>query len=195
MELTRPKVSNVTQAQKASISELLSNKNIVIKPADKGGATVIQNRSDYITEGQRQLKDENFYRSIDEDLTGKHNRMIAEQLELMQIRGEITDKVKKSLLVDEPPTPELYLPPKIHKGTSPVPGRPIVSANESHTERISTFVDHFISPIVKTGRSYVRDTGDFLQKIGSVDPLTGKEILVTFDVNSLYTNIPNDEGM
>ena len=45
MELTRPKASNVTQAQKASISELLSNKNIVIKPADKGGATVIQCRS------------------------------------------------------------------------------------------------------------------------------------------------------
>ena len=31
-------------------------------------------------------------------------------------------------------------------------------------------------------------------KIGAVGPLTGKEILATFYVSSLYTNIPNDEG-
>ena len=124
----------------------------------------------------------------------KHNNMIADQLEAMRLRGEITQKVKDFLIIDEPRTPELYLLPKIHKGTYPVPGRPIVSANESHTERISAFVDHFIAPIVKQGRSYVRDTGDFLQKIGGIESLTGNEILATLDVSSLYTNIPNDEG-
>ena len=194
LEIPRPKNHNITRSQKSSISDLLSNRNIVIKPADKGGATVIQNRSDYITEGERQLKDENFYKLTDEDLTVKHNNMIADQLEAMRLRGEITQKVKDFLIIDEPRTPELYLLPKIHKGTYPVPGRPIVSANESHTERISAFVDHFIAPIVKQGRSYVRDTGDFLQKIGGIESLTGNEILATLDVSSLYTNIPNDEG-
>ena len=82
----------------------------------------------------------------------------------------------------------------IHKGTSPVPGRPIVSANESHTERISAFVDHFLAPIVRQGPSFVRDTGDFLWKLREVGHLQGDEILVTLDVSSLYTNIPNSEG-
>ena len=194
LEISRPRNRNITESQKSSISELLSNRNIVIKPADKGGATVIQNRMDYITEGERQLKDDNFYKAVDDDLTEKHNVMISGQLEAMRLRGEITQKVKDFLIIDEPRTPELYLLPKIHKETLPVPGRPIVSANESHTERISAFVDHFIAPIVKQGRSYVRDTGDFLRKIGELESLTGNEILTTLDVSSLYTNIPNDEG-
>ena len=56
-DLNRPKKRNTTAAHKTSISELLANKNIVIKPADKGGATVIQNRTDYVKEGERQLSD------------------------------------------------------------------------------------------------------------------------------------------
>ena len=40
----------------------------------------------------------------------------------------------------------------------------------------------------------MRDTSDFLQKIGDIKSLTGNEILATLDVSSLYTNIPNDEG-
>ena len=120
--------------------------------------------------------------------------MFKGQLEAMRLRGEITDKVRDYLTVDQPRTPELYLLPKIHKGTSPVPGRPIVSANESHTERISVFVDSFLAPVVKNGRSFVRDTGDFLLKLEDIGPLEGGEILLTLDVSSLYTNIPNDEG-
>ena len=130
LEIPRPKNRNITSSQKSSISELLTNTNIVIKPADKGGATVIQNRRAYIAEGERQLKDENFYKQTEENLTAKHNAMIAQQLEAMRLRGEITQKVKNFLIIDEPRTPELYLLPKIHKGTYPVPGRPIVSAKK-----------------------------------------------------------------
>ena len=61
-------------------------------------------------------------------------------------------------------------------------------------ERISAFVDHFLSPIVQTGRSYIRDTGDFLQKLQEMDNLNGGEILLTLDASALYTNIPNEEG-
>ena len=193
-DLTRPKHRNISSSHKASISELLSNRDIFIKPADKGGATVIENRIDYITEGERQLSDTKFYKEMDEDLTEKHNDMIIYQLEAMRLRGEITGKVKAYLTVDPPRTPELYLLPKVHKGTHPVPGRPIVSANGSHTERISAFVDSFLSPIVKNGKSYVRDTSDFLWKLENLGPLEGDEILLTLDVSSLYTNIPNSEG-
>ena len=107
---------------------------------------MIQNRSDYITERERQLSDTKFYKEMDEDLTEKHNNMIIHQLEAMRLRGEKTGKVKAYLMVDPPRTPELYLLPKVHKGTYPVPGRPIVLANGSHTERISAFVDSFLSP-------------------------------------------------
>ena len=111
----------------------------------------------------------------------------------MRLNGEITERAAPYLVTEQPRTPQLYLLPKINKKTCPVPGRPIVSANESLTERISAFGDNFLSPIVKTGHSYIRDTGDFILKLQGINNLMGNEILLTIDVSALYTNIPNDE--
>jgi hypothetical protein len=61
---TCPKRQNITKAERKAIKELSNNKDIVIKPADKGGATVILNTTDYITEGLRQLSDPHFYRDM-----------------------------------------------------------------------------------------------------------------------------------
>ena len=65
----------------------------------------------------------------------------------------------------------------------------------SATERISAFVDHFLAPIVRQSRSYLRDTSDFLNKLTGVQDTKPGDILVTLDVSSLYTNIPNLEGL
>jgi len=56
--------------------------------------------------------------------------------------------------------------------------------------RESVFVDHFLRPIVEDIKSYVKYTTYSLNIIKSVDNLP-----VTFDVGSLYTNIPNEEGI
>ena len=114
-------------------------------------------------EGLRQLSNQNYYRRLDSDPTDEHNRMVTSNLDNMHLRGEITERVARYLVTEEPRTPQLYLLPKFHKNINPVPGRPIVSANESPTERISAFVDHFLSPIVQTGCSYIWDMGDFLR--------------------------------
>ena len=44
------------------MNRLSNNKGIIIKPADKGRATVILNTCDYITEAKRQLSNEEYYR-------------------------------------------------------------------------------------------------------------------------------------
>ena len=193
-DIKDPSKHNITSTERASIKNLAQNTIVVIKPADKGGAIVIQNREDYVMEGERQLSDPRFYKKVDKDLTTTHNSEIVSQLELMRTRGEITQKVKDYLIVDKPRTSQLYLLPKIHKKQTPVPGRPVVSANESPTKRISAFVDLFLAPLVKQSKSYVKDTSDFLRKLNDIDSITEKDILVTLDVSSLYTNIPNDEG-
>ena len=89
--------------------------NVVIKPADKGGAIVIQNREDYVLERKCQLSDPRFYKKVDQDLTTTHNSQVKSQLELMRMRGEITRQVKDYLIVEKPRTSQLYLLPKIHK--------------------------------------------------------------------------------
>ena len=58
-----------------------------------------------------------------------------------------------------------------------------------------SFVDHFLAPIVCTWKSYIQDTSDFLRKLGDLKDIPSEASLVTLDVCSLYTNIPNLEGL
>jgi hypothetical protein len=191
-----PIIQNLTKAEKQCLAELKTRNDIIIKPADKGSSIVIQNVDDYIREGLRQLNDTNFYQKVDRDLTLTHSERITNALTKMQNQGEISQKCLQYLTDFKPRTARFYLLPKIHKGVTPPPGRPIISGNNCPTERISQFVDFFIKDIATKGKSYVRDTTHFLTIINSIPkPLPQDTILVTLDVCSLYTNIPNQEGM
>ncbi len=55
------KYHNLTTAQCSAIDRLISNPEIIIKPADKGNGIVIQNTTDYIAEALKQLSDIRFY--------------------------------------------------------------------------------------------------------------------------------------
>ena len=83
--------------------------------------------------------------------------------------------------------------PKIHK--KGVPGRPICSLVNHPTSRLSKLVDEHIKEYVPKTKSYIRDTQDFIRKIKDLGPIPEGAILCTLDVSSLYTNIPNNEGI
>ena len=155
---------------------------------------MIQDRKDYIKEGLRQLSDRNFYRLQEENLTHAHNHLIKKQIDEMAYHNEISQKTADYLFLENPRTSKFYLLPKIHKNKIPPPGRPIVSANNCPSERISQFVDHFIQPLVPTLPSYLRDSSHLLNIIGNLI-LPDDSILVTLDVTRPYTNIPNIEGI
>ena len=73
-------------------------------------------------------------------------------------------------------------------------GRPIISGGDSPTERISSFVDNLLQPIMKEQQSYLKDTTHFINIVeGTIVPKN--TILVSMDVTSLYTNIPQEEGI
>lgn len=54
-EAKHPKLTNISREERMAIHNLNRNTNIIIKPADKGSAVVILNRTDYLAEGQKQL--------------------------------------------------------------------------------------------------------------------------------------------
>ena len=60
---------------------------------------------------------------------------------------------------------KLYLLPKIHKRLSVVPGRPVISNCGMPTEKEPEFLDFHLKPILQNGRSYIRDSNDFINKI------------------------------
>ena len=70
--------------------------------------------------------------------------------------------------------------------------RPIVAGPTCETHRISTLLDILLKPYNTKVQSYVRDIVDFLNTIPENNP---ESILVSFDVTSLYSNIPLDLGL
>ena len=116
------KQKNFSAEEKKAIKTLLNDKSIIIKPADKGGAVVIQDTIDYIGEAKRRLTNENYYKKVTEDLTENHNAQINKYIEGIHTAGEISSKVRKRLIGGLRKTLQLYLLPKIHKGGSPPPG-------------------------------------------------------------------------
>ena len=191
----KPREQNLNRSENEAKLRLKQNKSIIIKPADKGSAVVIMNTRDYIAEANRQLSDPTYYKKVDENLTESHKLLVDKVVEDMYEQQEISKKCYLYLLDGGLRTPLFYMLPKIHKNKIPPPGRPILSANDCPTEKISALVDHFLRPIVETTDSYIKDTTHFLNLIDEIHNLPAQCLLVTLDVSSLYTNIPNHEGI
>lgn len=169
--------------------------NIIIKPADKGGATVIMDTIAYKQEALRQLKNTKYYKEIDQDLIKTNTQYIKEKFKDIKDKKFITNRQFKYLcgLVD--PSPRVfYLLPKIHKGKDKWPqpnmpeGRPIVSDCNSESCRAAEYIDHFLNPISNKNFSYTKNTYHFIDKIQNQSIPDGY-LLVTGDVKSLYTNM------
>ena len=71
------------------------------------------------------------------------------------------------------------------------------SAIDGPTERISSFVDYILQllqPIAKAQKSCLKDTTDFINFIERTK-IPKNTTLVAMDVTSLYTNIPQEQGI
>ena len=85
-----------------------------------------------------------------------------------------------------------YTLTKIHKPT-PV-WRPIISGCDGPTERLPSFVDRLLQPIVQKQQSYLKDTTTFINLIETTE-VPKNATLVSMDLTSLHTNIPQEEGV
>jgi len=70
------------------LDRLSNNREIVIKPADKDGATVILNSVDYVKEANRQLDNEIYYNRRENDLTSEHEQLINQCIDTLKNNGE-----------------------------------------------------------------------------------------------------------
>ena len=102
------------------------------------------------------------------------------------------EDVTEGLERNDPKTQKRNLRPKIHKEGNP--GRPVVNSVNCHTANISKYFGYHLQPIVTKIPSYVKDTQDF-KKLQKVKYIPHESLLVTLDMYTLYTNIPNNEGI
>ena len=193
IQISKPK-NNLPTKEHLAIKELKQNPNINIKKADKGTSTVIVNKEDKIHEGQMQLDVEENYKALSSPMVSETYKRVTQLIKSLYHGKHIDAMTEKwlSLTQNPPRIPVFYTLTKIHK-PNPV-GRSIISGCEGPTERISSFVDHLLQPIAKAQQSYLKDTTDFINFIEKTK-VEENTVLVSMDVTSLYTNIPQEEGL
>ena len=164
--------------------------------------SIIMDKDNYISEGYQQLGNPSHYKKLDEPIFHSTGQKINEILSDLHQQNFISSK---QLLYLKPPLESrarrFYLLPKIHKplGKWPIknqmpPGRPIISDCDSESYKVAEYIDHFLQEISQKHPSYIKDTYDFLSKLRTtkVQPHT---LLITLDVESMYTNIDNEQGL
>lgn len=185
-----------------ALAALRANKHIVLKPADKGSATVIMDREQYVWEAHRQLGDTTYYSRLKKPIYRDTVPLVREIVRALVTKKFINHKQMSYLLGEGEPRPRLfYMLPKIHKDPSKwskpfeiPPGRPIVSDCGSETYFTAEYIDFYLNPLSIRHASYVKDTYDFVAKIRQLS-IPADSFLFTMDVDSLYTNIDIPEGI
>ena len=185
---------NLSNTQLSALSSLRNDEHIIIKKADKGSNIVIMDKTDYVKEVHRQLNDKNYYRKLTHDTSDLYRAQANMIITDMFANKEITEKTYKYLCDGGTKTSIFYILPKIHKRRENPPGRPIVSSINCPTEKISQLIDIVLRPYAQKGKSFVKDTPDLIKKLKDIK-LDENDWLFSMDVQSLYTNIPHEEGL
>ena len=190
---------NISKGERKALKKLRDDNSIVIKKADKGSNIVLMPREGYIKEAYRQLNNTKYYKKLEKPRYQKNILAIKQILRDMKQRNIISDKEFEFLLPQNAKARQFYGLPKIHKEKNKwvdnfPPLRPITSDCGSESYNIALYVDKIIKPLAQQHPSFLRDTWDFLDKISEIK-LPEHTILISCDVESLYTNIPLLDGI
>ena len=157
-------------------------------------------RLDYLAEAEKQLGDSKTYKEVqwsEKDqikLVEKSNSMFEE----LKKKTVITEKEKnyfKFNLKKATNVGKLCLQPKIHKRIRNVPGCPVILDCGTPAEKVSEYLDHHLQLVMKEGKSCIKYTADFLDKLKDLGEIPEGAILMTADVVGLYPGILHTEGL
>ena len=183
---------NINKQESNALKELKSNSNIVIKKADKSAGIVIMDKLDYENKIFEMLNDKNTYTETNTDDTLETKDNANTLFQNLYYNDYVTKKQYNNLTNFHPNCPIFYGIPKIHKPNNPL--RPIVSQINGPTSRVSKYVDKLLTVAENQIPYLLKDTTAFLNLIENHKQVTPNTLLVTLDVTSLYTNIPQEEG-
>ncbi|XP_059055428.1 uncharacterized protein LOC131849377 [Achroia grisella] len=183
--------SNVTAEERYALECIRENENILVLKADKGNATVVMNTSDYDSKIRVLLSDTSVYKRVSYNPTARVTRRTRALIQ--EHRDIFTEEEYNSLYrAKHIQTPKLYGLPKIHKKNAPL--RPIVSQINSPTYDLAKHVAKILQPLVGKSSSFVKNSHHVTDILKSTK-LEPTEIMVSFDVESLFTNVPVNECM
>ena len=176
-----------------TVRGLLRNESIKVCRYDKGNGVVVLNNSDYFEKLDTIVLDEEKFQKIAVDVDLEHPVIKNENSIKRYLSNNVKKFVDKSTfdkIIPSGSQPgKLYGLCKVHKANHPM--RPVISMVGTAEYRLAKYLDTFIKPCINTNHT-VSSTTEFIEKLQSFN-LTEGDFSVSFDVCSLYTNIPLEE--
>ncbi|XP_078370337.1 uncharacterized protein LOC144654108 [Oculina patagonica] len=126
---------------------------------------------------------------MNKDPTDRLNKKVTEKLLTLKRSGDLSEAVYNKIRPRHKQPPRIYGLPKIHKAD--VPLRPIVSCVNTFAYDLSAYLANILSPLTGNSDFAVTNSAHFVSTISS-ETILDNEIMVSFDVESLFTNVPID---
>ena len=175
-----------------TLKALSKDNSIVILKPDKGNGIVIMNKIDYISKMESIVGDTSKFKIINEDIfkvTIRHEDKINRFLSKLHKEGLLDHVTYCDLHLSSSRPGILYGLPKIHKEGTPM--RPILSAIGTSGYKLSKFIIKFLTPL-SSNEFTLKDSFTFVNEICAI-PNDQNYTMASFDVKSLFTNIPINE--
>ena len=177
------------------LKNLSKNKNIIICRPDKGRGVVIMDKKDYNNKMMEIINSDKF-KLIKEDpikLTLKIENKINYAIDqankyLTKNNKDIIPNIKAS--GSTPGT--MYGLPKVHKNDNPL--RPVLAAYNTAPYKLAKWLVSIMTPYTLNEYT-LKNSYDFIEQINKLSPNQINGVFVSFDVVSLFTNIPLDESI
>lgn len=152
----------------------------MVLKSDKGGANVIMDINDYNENMLEHLTNIDSYIKLKKNPIKKITKVVSNLIKSSKEHNI------KNLIKTNPYTPRIYGAPKIHKEGIPI--RPIVNTIAGPTYHLAKCLAKTVKPLMGNTSSFVKDSNHFINEIKKIK-LDQDDILMRFDVKSLYTNI------
>lgn len=165
---------------------LKDNNNIIVTNADKGNKTVVMYKDDYQRKMKDLLNDKNTYKTMRTDPTTQLMRKNNSIVSILFKKNYIDIGQKYKLNCNAATAPRLYGLPKIHKENLPL--RPISASTNVPCYNMSKHIGYILKNIISSTHN-IKNAQELkcdMEKL-TIDE---DELLVSFDVVSLFTNIP-----
>ncbi|BHF72339.1 hypothetical protein SprV_0401540300 [Sparganum proliferum] len=162
-------------------------RDIVTLPADKGRSTVVMDKADYTTKLQSLLEDEGAYELSEIGEFKKHVNSVNRAIDKLRKAGALKRNEALAAKATDAAMARFYGLPKVHKPG--VPLRPIVSLRGTPTFGLSKWLYQRFRFLTEGSEWTVKSAEEFLKSIRNLE-MESDEMMVSFDVVSLFTSIP-----
>ncbi|EFN69198.1 hypothetical protein EAG_00289, partial [Camponotus floridanus] len=145
---------------------LADHPDLIVTRADKGNATAVLDRDDYLTKMKDLLDDNNTYVVSNKDPSKRICNDLNEILKRWKKKEYISALKKRSLYVSDGVLPRAYGLPKIHKTNCPL--RIIVFSINSPLHKFATFLHNCLYDNLPHSKSHINNSYDFVEKLNNL---------------------------